>query len=71
MSEIRKCLRRQDDGSFAECGFRDLKAGDIFQLFEATGEPVDGGGFLKALGDASPQENPDAYWYVKYEDEVQ
>ena len=54
-NDVRKCetLVRVDDKDVAiweEVGFMDLKFGDIFRMYEPTGEPViDDGGFSQFI----------------------
>lgn len=50
----RICKRKQPDGSFAVCSFRDLKKGDAFTLTESDGELVEGGKVFTAEEDARP-----------------
>lgn len=59
------CPRRHDDvvGSWRAASFRDLKKGDVFRLFESSGEPdisVEGGPQVcVALSDAAAVDGGD------------
>lgn len=64
--ELRICKRKQPDGTFVEFPFRELKKGDEFQLFEATGEPVpDAPPVLIAESDAYPPSNGEGAWGIQ------
>jgi len=64
--ELRVCKRKQPDGTFAEFPFRELKKGDVFQLFEATGEHVpDAPHELVAESDAYPPKSGEGAWGIQ------
>jgi hypothetical protein len=41
------------EGAWSRVDFQDIKAGNVFRLFEDTGEPVDNGQMCVALADAA------------------
>ncbi|MNJ01616.1 hypothetical protein D3C73_1613020 [compost metagenome] len=56
---------KQEDGTFKRIDFTDLKEGDVFRLFESTGEPVTTAlGHEEFTATSDPFLNEESVWTI-------